>query len=396
MAKKNLAQLGAPYLPSLWKGKFRLFGIDITPNPRPYAFKLSERECVYQPTPIKGQLPITYGHAYSNINVLTERQSPHAPSWALPQSTRRVSRQDQEQQTITQFRSLLEDKQLPFHRELCIQATDSHYSTPSYLGAFVDLSNLISLTRSRGNRVYSFPAQPEAQIGKRGRPRLYGPKMDLKDPSSWPQPDETAIFSQNTYRGKPRIVEIQAWHNVLMRGHRKKACLPMHQYPFTLVRVRIYDARMRLLFPHDPLWLIVMGQQRHQLSPQDIYDIFGLRSGMEHFFRFTKQNLLLDSFQTPDTSHEENWWQLANLAYLQLWVAKEYASNLPRPWERHLPQVKEKHISPTMVQRSFGGIIEQIGTFSQAPKRRNNSRERLEDKVRALPLAHSIVLNRRI
>ncbi len=73
-AIKNLAQLGAPYLPPLWKGKFRLFGIDNTPNPRPYAFKLSERECVYQPTPIKGQKPITYGHTYPNINVLTGKE----------------------------------------------------------------------------------------------------------------------------------------------------------------------------------------------------------------------------------------------------------------------------------------------------------------------------------
>ena len=107
-AIKNLAQLGAHYLPSLWKGKFRLLGIDTTPNPRPYAFKLWERECVYKPTPIKGQIPITYGHSYSNINVLPGRQSPHAPSWAPPQSTRRVRRQDQEQQTIAQFRALLE------------------------------------------------------------------------------------------------------------------------------------------------------------------------------------------------------------------------------------------------------------------------------------------------
>ncbi len=189
---------------------------------------------------------------------------------------------------------------------------------------------------------------------------------------------------------------LKAWHNVVMRGKRKKAYLPMHQYPFTLVLVQVRNAKGELQHPDDPLWLIVMGQERYQLSLPEAYEAFCERSGMEHFFRFAKQNLLLDGFQTPETEHEENWWQLANLAYLQLWVAKDSASNLPRPWERNLPQVKEKHISPTMVQRSFGGIIRQFGTFSQAPKRRNNSRERRGDKVQALPLAHSIVLNRRI
>ena len=55
---------------------------------------------------------------------------------------------------------------------------------------------------------------------------------------------------------------------------------------------------------------------------------------MEQFFRFTKQNLLLDKFQTPETEHEEHWWQIVLLAYLQLWVAREHASCLPRPWEK--------------------------------------------------------------
>lgn len=192
--------------------------------------------------------------------------------------------------------------------------------------------------------------------------------MDLKDPANWPQPDESAIFSQTNYRGQPRIVGIQAWHNVLMPGHYKKARLPMHQYPFTLMRVRLYDARMRLLFPEDPLWLIVMGRQQHQLRPQDSYEVFGMRSGMEHFFRFAKRNLLLDKFQTPETEHEEHWWQLATLAYLCLWVAREDASCLPRPWEKSLPQVKEKPVSPTMVQRSFARIIRQFDAPSPVPR----------------------------
>ncbi len=123
-----------------------------------------------------------------------------------------MSRQDQEQQTITQFRALLEDNRLPFHRELCIQVADSHYSTPSYLAAFMDKPNLISDTRSRRNRVYYFPAKPEAKIGKRGRPRVYGQKMDLKDPSSWPKPDEVATsigpltgVNREMWRSRPGI-----------------------------------------------------------------------------------------------------------------------------------------------------------------------------------------------
>ena len=56
---------------------------------------------------------------------------------------------------------------------------------------------------------------------------------------------------------------------------------------------------------------------------------------------FSKQNLLLDSYQTPDVSHEENWWQLAILSYAQLYLANTLASLLPKPWEKHLPEYQE-------------------------------------------------------
>jgi hypothetical protein len=117
---------------------------------------------------------------------------------------------------------------------------------------------------------------------------------------------------------------------------------------------------------------------------------------MEQFFRFAKQNLLLDKFQTPETAHEEKWWQIVCVAYLQLWVAKEYASWLPRPWEKSLPQVREKHISPTMVQRSFGEIIGQLGTPAQCPKPRNKPLEKQKGMAPVLGKGHPVLLQRQI
>jgi hypothetical protein len=368
---QNLAELSAPYLPSLWKGKYRLLGIDYTSCSRPYAFKLSERVSVYKPTPIKGQKPITYGHQFVNINQLVGRPSRPAPAWTVPLSTQRVNRAKQEQQAITRMRTLLENDRLPFQRDHCIQTGDCNFSTPTYLAAFSDLSNLVTIVRSRGNRKYYFPAAVQTR-STRGHAPWYGQRLKLNDPGSLPPPEEEFTFSQTACRGKTQRVQIQAWKNVVMRGKYKPVRLPMQDYPFTLVKVEVYNARQELVFK-KPLWLIVMGKQRDQLSLTEIYEAFCNRSGMEHFFRFTKQNLLLDKFQTPDTEHEEHWWQIANLAYLQLWIAKEYASCLPRPWERHLPQVRERHLSPTMVQRSFAGIIRQFGTPAKSPQPRNHS-----------------------
>ncbi|MCA9966339.1 MAG: hypothetical protein KC423_18945, partial [Anaerolineales bacterium] len=63
-------------------------------------------------------------------------------------------------------------------------------------------------------------------------------------------------------------------------------------------------------------------------------------------------------------------WQLVHLAYAQLWLARHVAGALPRPWERHLPAMKNRLMSPTLVQRDFARIIRQIGTPAKAPQRR--------------------------
>ena len=74
-AQASLAELATPYLPPLWKGKYRLLGVDYTSYSRPYAFKLAKQECVYKSTPITGQKPITYGHQFVSINQLGDRKS---------------------------------------------------------------------------------------------------------------------------------------------------------------------------------------------------------------------------------------------------------------------------------------------------------------------------------
>jgi hypothetical protein len=173
-------------------------------------------------------------------------------------------------------------------------------------------------------------------------------------------------------QGREYRVEIEAWHDLLMRGKRKPVSIPMQRYPFTLVRIRLYNSTGELAYS-QPLWVLVMGEKRNMLSLLDIHTAYNQRFDLEHFFRFGKQRLLLAGFQTPDWQHEENWWQLVHLAYLQLWVARALAEDQPRPWERSLPTAKTQSLSPTRVQRDFVRIIRQIGTPASTPKRRGYS-----------------------
>ena len=152
-----------------------------------------------------------------------------------------------------------------------------------------------------------------------------------------------------------------------------KRDIPMHEHPFTLLRIRLFDEEGNLAF-RRPMWLLVCGKRRNEPTPLEIYHAYQQRYDLEHFFRFGKQRLLLDKFQTPEAEREESWAHLVLLAYVQLWLARPLALRWPNPWERYLPVIKEAHeTSPTLVQRDFGRIIREIGTPAAPPKLWNNS-----------------------
>ena len=372
MDKLELAHLLAPYLPRPKQRSFSLLGVDVTPQPRQFAHTLADRGMVYQPNPIKGKKPVTIGHQFSTAVLLPEAEEGIAPSWVIPLMTSRVSTdQDKELVGSRQIDELLKDPKLPFGQRLCVEVGDTSYSKPACLHANRHHRRLVTIARLRGTRVLyrQFVADPQQTKRPVGCPRSYGARFALQEADTWHQADEQMTVWEQSRRGQIYRVEIKAWHNMLMSGKRKPKRLPMHRYPFTLVQVVRYDQEGKLACKR-PMWLLAIGEQRQQLSAQDIYEAYGQRYDLEHFFRFGKQKMLLASFQTPEDVREEKWWQLVHLAYAQLWLARHVASSLPRPWERNLPEMKKGLISPTLVQRDFGRIIRQIGTPAQPPQPR--------------------------
>ena len=372
ISDEQLSRLATKMREAPSKRQFHLIGIDVTSRPRPYAETLKDRGFVYQPNTIKGNKPIAIGHQYSFVALLPERDKEKIGNWVIPLAMKRVgSQENKEMVGAQQVAAILNDEALPFGKELCVEVADSAYSKPAYLNANRDKKNLVSIARARGTRTFYHQPAPRAKRGapKQGRPAWYGTPFYLKVPDTWGEPDEVTETTFISHKKISYRVEIQAWSNMLMRGGKK---LPMHQHPFTLVKIRWYNQNGEALF-QKPLWLVVMGDRRMELSLLDIYQAYLQRYDLEHFFRFGKQKLLLDKFQTPDDQHEEHWWRLVALAYLQLWVAKDTACHLPRPWEKYLPSVVNKQLTPAMVLRDMSRIIRQIGTPAPAPKRRGKS-----------------------
>lgn len=374
LTNMELAQLAAPYIPLPVIRNFRLLAVDVSAHPRLYSETLADRGCVYTPTVIRGNRPITLGHQYSTVVSLPEKAPDDAP-WVIPLSTQRVaSDADKELVGAEQLRAVLTDARLPFQQELCASVHDSSYSKPAFLHAQCQHSHLVSIVRVRSNRVFyrRYVPDPDA-TPTRGHPRWYGARFALHASETWGEPDETHTLILLRRAGAPYRAVIQAWHNLLMRGKRKPMPLPMQQHPFTLVRVRLYRDDGTLVF-RKALWFIISGARRAEITVTAAYQAYRQRFDIEHAYRFCKQRMLLTRYQTPDVDHEETWWRLVHLAYLQLWVARPLAERWPRPWERYLPSMRARvPLSPSLVQRDFARIIRTFGTPAQPPKPRGYS-----------------------
>ena len=370
---QRLTRILTPYLPVPAQRPFWLFGMDVTPAPRPFARTLADRSFVYQPNTIWGNKPIAIGHQYATLALLPEKVGSQAPPWIVPVSTRRVdSAKTVTQVGVEQVADVFFDETLPFAKNLCVQVGDTAYSQVPFLGpiSHMHLDHLVTIARLRSNRTVYRPAPAVLkEPGKRGRHPWYGQPFKLKDETTWGPPDEETELSYITPRGCSYHVQIQAWKDLLMRGTRE---YDMHQQFFTVIRCCVFNEKGEQVFQR-PLWLLIMGAQREALSLIEIWQAYRQRYDLEHFFRFGKQRLLMNAYQTPDVEHEENWWQIVQLTYLQLWLARSLVQGLPRPWERYLPNPNPDSATPAATQRDFGRILRQIGTPAKHPKPRGKS-----------------------
>lgn len=371
-----------------------LLGVDGTPQRRQYAYTLEDRGYVYSPNAVAGNKPVTIGHEYSTVALLPQwLEGAAAASWVVPLSVSRVATTDDKELVgAGQICRLLKHPQAPWAdtQDLVIMVGDSRYSKPAFLHQIHQgHPNLVSIVRLRSQRtLYRYVESPE-QL-PRHRPKHRGEAFKLGVPETHGPPDESVTFQQQGSHGQSLLVHVDAWNDLIMPGKNKPERIPMERHPFRLIRVTVQNEAGEALFAR-PLWLIVVGERRGELTLQQIVAAYFARSRLEHFFRFGKQKLLLDAFQTPETEREEKWWHIVHLAYLMLWVARPLAQHLPRPWEKYLPQSKHKVITPAIVQRDFSRLISQLGSPARSPKPRGKSPGRKQGQRLAPRPRHSVV-----
>ncbi|NET62408.1 MAG: transposase [Symploca sp. SIO2E6] len=286
-----------------------------------------------------------------------------------------------------QMKTILNHSSVPWKDKLSVLVADSLYSQRSFLGEQVKHNNLVTITRVKSNRVFYRQFVPEdSLLNPPGHPRWYGDKFDLKDETTWHEPDQVTQSTFTTKRGRELNLKISGWKQMLMRG---TSDYPMHDYPFTLLQIVVSDETGQVVW--KPMWLLVIGHRCDELSLVECYEAYRQRYDLEHLFRFAKQKLLMNSYSTPSLHHEENWFQLTLLAYVNLWKARKLATILPRPWETYLKTTESVKTTPSLVQRDFYRIISSLGTPAQSPKRRGYSPGRFKGEKKVHRARHQVI-----
>ena len=165
--------------------------------------------------------------------------------------------------------------------------------------------------------------------------------------------------------------------------------LPCTRYPSREMRIQVTTTEGISIW--KPMWLIMIGHRRSELTSTEGYQAYRQRYDIEHLLRFGKQRLLLNASATPEVEHEENWVELSFLAYVQLWAARKLALTLPQRWERYLPQKQPGFLTPSLVQTDMNRIITEIGTPANSPKPRGFSSGRTTGMIQTPRTRHEVI-----
>lgn len=313
---------------------------------------LKNRSQVHVPNNvIPSNKPLSVGYRTSAIT-LCEKDG-----WQLPLTVKRINlTQTATECLIEQLSNLFDDKSLPFQEaDLVINHLDSGFGNAQYLSPSYQIDNLVSVVRLRqGQKIYL----PTNESNHVGRPSIYDKtprylyqssqtktvkyKDSLRNvfqPSIFEiTPSQVQQVETITQKGKKITHTITQWNNLLLRTKKGKK---MSDKTLNLVAVVSIEAESGKKVFKQPLFLVVAGKDKDKLLPQDVFSEYNQRYGIEPFFRFNKQKLLLDKFQTPDVQHLDNWILVIQLAVFLLFLTAYEAQHICPKWQKYLPLEKQ-------------------------------------------------------
>lgn len=314
---------------------YEVYAVDTTPNQRPDAQTLSERELLKK----DHDTPAVPGWTFSWLVRLVQQGT----SWVAPQDVQRVVTSSTESQTAAEQVKALGQRD---QRAKVITA-DSRYFNHFFLATFVLLKHLIALVRMRHNcTLYEAPLPKPPQ--RKGAPRKHGDKFKLAHPTRDPDRTETFVLGALT-------VVLTAWHSLHLRK------LP------TLVgmalRVEFLKADGTPRYKR-PMWLFWTGPLT--VSLREVCLMYLWRFAIEHAFRFLKQHLGLNANRSTNPHSIYLWMRLCALACWQLVLMRDQVEDLRPAW--HSRPRSEHPLTPGQVQRAARRFLTRLGTPASSPR----------------------------
>jgi len=207
--------------------------------------------------------------------------------------------------------------------------------------------------------VFYLPPPPRPERPGRGRPKVRGRKLTLKDGRTLPTPDQQERVEQ----ANGGWYEIAQWNDVRMKAWPGQRLV--------LYRVWEYKANGKPRYKR-PLWLIYVGSAQAP-TPSQAQALYGQRFGVEHLIRFLKGDLGLDSGQFNGARAIDRvalWVELVATAMWLLFALRGCVTAQQGQWPAWW---RSRKATPGAVRRLALGILISLGIQRPKPKPRGKS-----------------------
>lgn len=318
---------------------YQVYVLDTTFHERAEAKTLEDRRCLRPGL----DAAVQFGHTYSWLVRMVEPGT----SWVAPLDVERVpSNQTDTQVGCEQVRRLAS-------RQAGSKAVvaDGSYGNVHFLAAMDGVQEVAALVRLRHNRCLYEPPHLETQK-RRGRKRKHGSPFKLSAPSRTADQQAEQVLSDG------RILRVSAWQHLHLKTPASKEG--------SVLRLELWRADGRPCYKR-PTFVFWTGSPSCDILA--LAQMYLWRFGIEHAFRFFKQQLGLNRCRSTHLPSIKLWIWCCVLAYWQLLLLRHEA-NLDRPaWYPQRKTAVDRSISPRLVQRNAARILVEIGSPACFPKR---------------------------
>jgi len=318
-------------------------GIDSSSMERLEAVSNQDRGMIYVPNMPHATKPISVGWQFSTIMLLPEQPS----SWVGVLDQQRIgTKRTAIEVGITQLRALLPQITRPV-----ILLADRWYATAPFVRACRELHCCALIRLKRNRRLYR--AAPVRKPKQRGAPCKHGPLFQGTRPET--QGTADAQWEGTDEQGK-RVV-VSCWKRLHLReAPEEEVCV---------IRVQRDAARDSKRDPKIS-WFIWTGKE--DIPLEQVRPWYRKRFSHEHGYRFLKQDLLWTQAHLRTPEQVERWSWLVACACNLVLMSKHLGLAVLRPWES-----TQRAVTPRQARRAMPGILQQVGTPAQPPKRRGKS-----------------------